>query len=206
MPHSRRNQGFSLLELVFATVIAVILLSMTAVSLRPAIDMEGPQGLAYALAADLRAARAEAMRSGRTVAFSFASDGRTNSLTRSAHLRVGEQKGRIWRTLSYESEYDATIFIGRWGSAVTESFPLSNGWRVSTARETALYFGPDGRAYSEDIPCLDGRYPLLVAAALEGTFHGPEGTVTAARNPFTIWVSQRGTCRWEATGTCWWPT
>jgi prepilin-type N-terminal cleavage/methylation domain-containing protein len=193
MSRTSQNKGFTLLELVFAAAIAVILLGMTAVSMRPVIDQEGPRGLAHSLAADLRAARAEAMRSGRPVAFCFASDSRTNSLTRAAHVRVGEQKGKLWRTLSYESEYDATIFLGKWGDAVSERFNIPDGWRASTSRETALYFAPDGRAYSEDLLSLDGRYPLVVASAMEGTFNGAEGTLSGVVNPQTIWVSQRGT-------------
>lgn len=188
-----RRRGFSLLELIFAATISVVLLAMSFVAMRPTIEQEGPQGLAFALAADLRAARAEAIRSGRPVAVCFASESRTNSLTRSARVRVGEQKGKVWRTLSYDSEFEATIFLGKWGEAVAERFNIPNGWRTSTARETALYFGPDGSAYSEDILVLEGRYPLLVASALEGTFNGPEGTVSAARHPQTVWVSQRGT-------------
>lgn len=188
-----RRRGFSLLELIFAASISVIMLAMSFVAMRPTIEQEGPQGLAFTLAADLRAARAEAMRSGRPVAVCFASDSRTNSLTRSAYLRVGEQKGKVWRTLSYDSEFEATIFLGRWGDAVSESFNIPNGWRTSTARETAIYFSPDGRAYSEDLHALKGRYPLVVASAMEGTFNGREGTLSAVRNPQTVWVSQRGT-------------
>lgn len=192
-----RNQGFTLLELVFASAIALILLAMTSVAMRPAIEQEGPLGLAYSLAADLRAARSEAMRGGRTVAFCFASEHRTNSLTRSAHIRVGDQKGKVWRSVGYESEYDATIFIGRWGTQDLERFDIPSGWAVSTAKETALYFAPDGHAYSEDIYPLDGRYPLVVASGFAGNFQGPMGTLSSARNPQTVWVSQSGTIEVE---------
>lgn len=186
------KKGFSLLEVIFGIAIAAILILMTSVATRPAIDQEGPRGLAYSLAADLRAARAEAVRSGRMVAFCFASDNKTNSLSRSAYLRAGEQSGRVLRTLSYSSEYDATIFIGKWGEAERGEFPLPAGWSASTARELALFFGPDGRAFSPDILALGGRYPLVVASAMEGTFGGSEGTLSAVRNPQTVWVSGSG--------------
>lgn len=184
--------GFTILEMVFAFGILVLLLAMTSVAMRPTIDQEGPRGLAYTLAGDLRAARAEAVRSGRPVAFCFPSDRGTNSLSRSAHIREGDQRGTILRSVSYESEYDATIFLGTWGSATRKTFDIPSGWKASTVREMAVFFGPDGRAYSEDVPELDGRYPILVASGLDGRFNGATGTVSAARNPQTVWVNRCG--------------
>jgi len=189
----RKNpSGFTIVEMVFAFSIAILLLAMTSVAMRPSIDQEGPRGLSYALAGDLRAARAEAIRSGRPVAFCFASDRGSNSLSRAAHIREGDQRGNILRSVSYESEYDATIFVGTWGSAERKTHNVAPGWKASTSRELALFFAPDGRAYSEDVPELDGRYPIVVASAMDGRFDGPTGTMTAARNPQTIWVNRSG--------------
>ncbi len=188
-----RRAAFSLLELILSMVLITGLLMMSFVSMKPAIEQEGPRGLVHTLAADLRAARAEALRGGRPVAFCFPSDGRTNSLSRSAHIRIGEQRGLVWRTLVYDTEYEAIIFLGKWGEAIQEKFELPPGWRTSTSREMALYFWPDGTVFSEDIPCWEGRYPIVIGSAMAGNFSGSEGTVRAIRHPQTVWISKRGT-------------
>lgn len=197
MSRPANNRGMTLLELMFACAIVAVMLTMTAVSMRPTIEQEGSRGLAHTLAADLRAARAEALRSGRPVAVCFASDNKTNSLSRSGYIKQGDQRGNIWRGFNYETEYDATIFIGKWGDAVRERFDMPVGWSLSTSRETALFFGADGKAYSEDIYALDGRYPLLVAQSMAGDFGGPGGSLSAVRHPHTVWVSQSGTIEIE---------
>lgn len=183
--------------MVFALVIAVILMAMTTVAVRPTIEQEGPRGLAYTLAADLRAARAEAVRSGRPVAFCFASGGGSNSLSRAAHIRKGEQRGAIWRSVNYESEYDATIFVGQWEGAAQKDYNVPPSWKTSTSRELALFFGPDGRAYSEDLPELAGRYAIVTASQMEGRFDGPTGVLRAARNAQTVWVNRSGSVEVE---------
>jgi Tfp pilus assembly protein FimT len=187
--------------MVFAMAIAVLLIAMTSLAIRPTIEQEGPTGLAYTLAADLRAARAEAMRSGHRVAFCFASDGGQNSLSRSAHIRQGEQRGEIWRSVSYDSEYDATIFLGTWGNAERKSYDIPPAWKASTARELALFFAPDGRAYSEDLPELEGRYAVVVASAMEGRFNGAAGVLRAARHPQTVWINRSGAVEVEPNQT-----
>ena len=191
--HRSQEAGFTLLEVVFSLVIAVIMMAMTTVAMRPSIEQEGARGLAYTLASDLRAARAEAIRSGHPVAFCFPSDGQTNSLSRSANIRKGDQRGEVSRSVSYASEYAATIFIGKWSGGQHDTYSkISPSWKASTSRESALFFGPDGRAYSEDLAQIEGRYPLVIASTMEVHSGGPEGELKKARNPQTIWVAKGG--------------
>lgn len=187
-----KKHGFSLVEVILGFFLVSTLLAITTMSLRSSIDQEGPRGLAFTVASDLRSARAEAQRSGKMVAVCFASDGKTNSLSRSAFLRKGEQRGHLTRTLTYGNEYDATIFLGTWpgSSLATHDLPVS--WSVSTSDEVAIHFRPDGSAFSNDLPAIDGNYPLVVGSSFTGTFNGPTGTVTAVTNPQTVWVSAAG--------------
>ena len=64
----RNIAGFTVMELVFGFLIVAILLGLTVSNLRFSVQKEGPRGLAYTLASEIRAARAEAQRSGKIVA------------------------------------------------------------------------------------------------------------------------------------------
>lgn len=189
---NRYKRGFSLVEVIFTLLLVAILLGLTGVTLRSGVDKEGSRGLAYTLASDLRAARTEALRSGKLVAVCFPSNGKTNSISRSAILRKGQQRGHISRLLSYGNEYDAYIFTGKWSGAAVSTHELPDSWPVSTKNETAIMFTPDGHAFSNDIAALDGNYPIVVGTSFQGELSGPNGTLSAALNPHTVWVSAAG--------------
>lgn len=65
----RGHDGFSLLEIMVVLFLGATLVGITAISLKHSTEREGSRGLAYAVASDLRAARAEAQRSGSLVAY-----------------------------------------------------------------------------------------------------------------------------------------
>ncbi|MCA9778601.1 MAG: hypothetical protein KC800_17860 [Candidatus Eremiobacteraeota bacterium] len=189
----RHITGFTVMELVFGLLIFAILLGMTASNLKFSVAKEGPRGLAYTIASELRAARAEAQRSGKIVAVCFPSEERTNSLSRSAVVRKGEQRGHIAKIMGFGDEYDATFFIGTWpGAVVDDSHELPISWTISTADEMAIYFRPDGSAFSNEIPAIDGNYAIVSASGYSGSFNGPGGVLTGAKNPSTVWVSASG--------------
>lgn len=192
LSHQRSRRGFSLVELVFGFLIVALLLGLTATNLRMSVQQEGPRGLAYTLASDLRAARTEAQRSGKLVAFCFPSEGRTNSLFRSAVLRKGDQRGLVSRVLGYGDEYEATVFLGTWPGSTTSTTDISAGWSLSTADSIAIFFRPDGSAFSNELPAVNGNYPVVVASSFVGNFSGSDGIVARTKNPHTIWVSQSG--------------
>lgn len=187
-----RKRGFSLIEIIVAILLLAVLLGLTGMTLTKSIDQEGPRALSLTLASDLRAARAEAQRSGKMVAVCFPSEGKTNSICRSAQLRKGSQRGHRGRKFIYGNEYDASIFLGTWPGAVLNTTQIPISWAVSTSDEVAIHFRPDGSAFSNDIPAIDGNYPLVVGASFQGDLSGPGGTLTHAKNPHTVWVSGTG--------------
>lgn len=189
----RRNAGVSLLELIMGIVIISIFLGMTTISLRKSIEQEGPKALTYALASDIKAARAEAQRSGKLVAVCFPSDGKTNSFSQDALVRKGEQRGHVFKILSYGNEYKGYIFAGQWPGATRETHDILLGWDTATSDEMVLFFRPDGTAFSNDIPSLDGNYPLVVGSEFVSSSGGPTGTLSAVTNPATVWISRAGT-------------
>ena len=187
-----KMRAFTLMEIVFGFLIVAILLGLTATNLRSSVQQEGPRGLAYTLASDLRAARAEAQRSGKMVAVGFASEGRSNSLSRSAVIRKGDQRGHISRILNYGNEYKGAIFLGTWPGSQETTVDVPLGWDMSTADTTTIYFRPDGSAFSNELPAIEGNYPLVVATSFLGNLNGPSGTLSHALNPHTVWVSAAG--------------
>ena len=197
VPTRSQSRGYSLLEILMALALLGILIAMTTVGLRSRTEQEGPRGLAFALASELRAARAEAQKTGQTVAVCFPSDEKKNSLSRSAVVRRGAQKGAVWRSLSFESEFAATIFLGTWPGAVLQPSDVPPSWTTSIRNEIAIFFRPDGTAFSNDLPSVDGAIPVLVGSALMGNFSGPTGILTGAVNPQTIWVSSSGSIQVE---------
>ncbi len=192
-----QSHGYSLLEILMALALLGILIAITTVSLRSRTEQEGPRGLAIALASELRAARSEAQKSGQLVAVCFPSDEKKNSLSRSAVIRRGAQKGAVWRNLSFESEFAATIFLGTWPGSELELTDLPPSWNTSTRNEIAIFFRPDGTAFSNDLPAVDGALPIVIGSALMGNFSGPTGQLAGAVNPQTIWVSSSGSIQVE---------
>ena len=191
-PGRKGQEGLSLVEIILVFAIIAILLSLTAVSLKSSVQREGPRAMAHNVVADLRAARTEASRSGKLIAVCFPSDGKTNSFSQNALLRKGSQTGHVSKHLSYDQAYNGFIFVGTWPGASTQSFDVPGGWTASTSDELCIFFRPDGTAFSNDIPAVEGNYPLLVGSAFVTGGSGASATVTAVSDPYSIWVSGSG--------------
>jgi type II secretory pathway pseudopilin PulG len=189
-PWGRR--GLSLVEIVLVFGILAVLLGITAISLKSSVQREGPRAMAHNVVSDLRAARTEASRSGKLVAVCFPSDGKTNAFSQNAFVRKGSQTGHIYKLLSYDRAYNGYIFAGTWPDAETLSWEVPIGWSTATSDEFCIFFRPDGTAFSNDIPAVEGNYPLLVGSAFVPSGSGNATSITAVSDPFTIWVSGSG--------------
>lgn len=191
-----QKRGFSLIEMILVFFMASTLLGVMALSLRRTIDREGPRGLAYAVASDLRAARAEAQRSGSLVAFCLPRGTGDALFARSAVTRKGEQRADVYRTHGYDGDFDAAIFAGGWqGAAPGPPIvpPLSTEWQAALDGQHAIVFRPDGSAFSPTLPRKEGHFPLLVGSAfgVGGTEAGLP-TLNAVTDPFLVWISESG--------------
>jgi type II secretory pathway pseudopilin PulG len=200
-PGRRGERGLSLVEIIMVFAIIAILLSITAISLKSTVQREGPKGMANNVVADLRAARTEASRSGKLVAICFPSDGKTNPFSQNAILRKGSQTGHISKSLSYDRAYNGYLFAGTWPGAETMSWEVPIGWSTATSDEFCIFFRPDGTAFSNDIPAVEGNYPLLVGSAFVANGTGTATSVAAVSDPYTIWVSGSGNISLEENTT-----
>jgi len=191
-PRSARHRGLSLVEIVLVMSLMAILLGVTAVSLRSSVEREGPRGMAHNLLADLRATRTEASRSGKLVAICFPSEAKSNPFSQNALVRKGAQTGDVLKTLSYDKAYDGYIFAGTWPGASLSSTEVPVGWSTATSNEICIYFRPDGSAFSNDLPAVEGSYALVVGSAFVADRAGTRSTATAVGDPYTIWISGSG--------------
>lgn len=195
----KAERGFSILELLFAFFISAILIALTFTNLNHSVEQEGPRGMAFALASDIRAARADAQKSGRLVAVCFPSDGKTNSVSRAMAVRKGDQRGHIQRVNRYGSEFNARFFLGQWTPSPETKIQdiVPDAWAASVNDELSIFFRPDGSAFSRDLFPVDGRYPIVIGSVFAGDPSGASGTLTHIRNPNTVWVSSSGTVEVE---------
>ncbi len=181
-------------------VLLGLFVGITTVSLRRSTDREGPRGLAYTVAADLRAARAEAQRTGALVAYCLPNDNGAIQFSQSAVTRRGEQVGSIQRVHGYSNDFQAFLFIGGWPDSAMPpaTLPLlSDSWRQSVEGQYAVFFRPDGTAFSTSIAMVDGHLPIVVGSTFElgGSAGGGLASLSAVRDPFTVWVSEGGAVR-----------
>ncbi len=195
MEHRRR--GFSLLEMVVVFTLMALAIGTTVISLRRTIDREGPRGLAHTVASDIRAARAEAQRSGSVVAYCIPrGSASTSPFARSAVTRKGEQRGDVYRVHGYQGDFDASLFVGNWPGASLAAIPpstLSAEWATSLDGQFAIIFRPDGTAFSPSIPRLDGHFAIVTG---HGFTQGADlmglPTLSAATDPNLVLVSESG--------------
>ena len=179
-----------------------IFLAMTAVSLNNSIERAGPDGMASAVVSELRAARAEATRSGMTVAVCFPNDARNLPVSRSFLVRKGEQIGATQRARSFDRDFNAGVFIGSWPGATLGPNELDSTWLAGSDLDYVLAFQPDGTLVTNGLPVLDGAVPLVVASRLT-TQLGANGffEATAISNAHTIWVDNSGGVRLQTGQT-----
>jgi general secretion pathway protein H len=139
-----RSPGFTLLELLVVLAIATLLLTVTPPLLTAAIPGMELKASARRVAAGLRLAREEAIRTGRDVAFTLDLEARS--------FKVGGRfrDGRLPTSLDLKLEAAETEMLGEHAGAV-RFFPdgSSTGGRVILSR--------DGAGYQVGVQWLTGR-------------------------------------------------
>lgn len=194
---NRFTRGLSLAETLVVVALVAILLGITAVSLKSTVSHEGPREMAHSLVADLRFARSEANRSGKLVAYCLPSEGRTNRFSRNAILRRGSQRGHVQKVIPYDQAFNGSIFVGEWPGSALSAERVPVGWETATTDEYCIFFRPDGTAFSNSIPALDGNFPLVVGSK----FTPSGGTLAGVVDPHTVWVSGSGNVSLEENKT-----
>lgn len=188
-----RKRAFTLIEVIVVLGIMATLLAVTGLTLMGRVQQSGARGLAYSLASELRAARGEAQRTGATTALCFPTDGRKTPVSRCFLLRKGEEQGVPGKQRVFDEDYGAGVFIGNWPGATPDPAPAPpTGWLGTSADNYVVFFRPDGTAYSNGLPLVGDRLPLVVASGLRTTAGPNFFDAIAASDPYTVWVDRSG--------------
>lgn len=187
------KRAFTLIEVIVVLGILATLLTVTGLTLMGRVQQSGARGLAYALAADLRAARSEAQRTGALTALCFPTDARKTPVSRSFLFRKGEEQGVAGKMRLFDEDHEAGIFIGNWPGAVPDPAPAPPaGWLGASADNYVVFFRPDGTSFTNGLPLVDNRFPLVVSSGLRTTPGPSFFNALAVSDPYTIWVERSG--------------
>jgi len=170
------------------------------------------ESMARVVAAEIEAARTQALKSGHPVAFCLPTNSGSTPTTQTFYILEGEVKPEITRVRSLAGDFPESTVAGvYWGSATlpssateTAKGKLLAGWLGDKAgKDFALIFLPDGSVVSNDQPLVDGHFQILVSSGLEAGASNVGGTrlftpspnnfkLSAAFAPQTILVSSSG--------------
>lgn len=197
---SRRRAplGFTLPEILVVLVLLSVLSFSLLLNVRASSDRLKSEGLAQALASELRAARALATRDQAEVLVALpATSG--GGVCRSFRIYVGEGRLRPLRTLGFDQEYDSYIIAATWPTAGEwETAPSLDPARLAGLGEVnAILFRPDGTIRT-NLPRLQGMVCLAVDHAVDMTSgEGTWGVLRATASPNTVVVTPSGVVRLE---------
>lgn len=198
---TQRHSGFSLIEIVFTMTLVLVLAGLSLWTLRPANSKAPSRGLALAVAEELGAARQLAISTGHPVALGIPAD--ASPLASSIYRLEGWNIPTVTWSKGFAGDYPNCGFAaakwtggGTWTNGAPESvvskalnFDMAGQWLPTSLQDDYIFcFTPDGGLVTNSLPALDGRYTVVVGQYLDIS----GGTVNAAKDPVTIFVSPYG--------------
>lgn len=216
-----RRRAFSLVELLVVLGLFTIMAGLAALNLRQAPASASTKSSADLLAAELRRARAEALRQRSPVALVFPTQGGTRPTSGGFYWVDGPNKGRQKQRIDLARENpNACIFSGFWtldpallsdptsvnsngvprGAQRDDNFDPAN-WSLPSPTDAALIFTPSGMATSNGMVHFDGAYHLVVCGGVSSTPGAFAGQVASSLvyyqangflDPYTISISYQG--------------
>ncbi|MCA9790188.1 MAG: PD40 domain-containing protein [Candidatus Eremiobacteraeota bacterium] len=189
----RRKSGFTLAELGVSMLLLLLVLGLGVVQTRSRTIKADPKALAMVVAAELRGARAKAMKEGINVAIVFPSNDGQVPHSRSSYRLVGTTKGRVDRFADYSKESQALLAVASYPSPATTQLyapspyrplPQLQDWPRDPTKDYIFMFAPDGRVVTNDLPTIGGNYHVVVCGGLDyETTGAPTGTPTMTDKP-----------------------
>lgn len=203
--------------------LAALLVSGTLLAMRRPLAQAGSRGVAEQVAEFLRGARQQAITEQAPVAVLLPTAGGTNPCSQSVALARGEAGPLLSRVLNLGKENPATVlFVGTYPATGTWSLDApdlaeTNFWGAgfapgdeplsrwtATRRDFIFLFNPRGSVLTNNLPCLDGSYRIVVSqgvttGASSATGSGltlqappPSAGLTSVAQPYTVSLSSAG--------------
>lgn len=210
----RSRRGFSLIELVLASIIMLMVAGFGLYSLQGGRQSAETRGLAEEVAEELKAVRQQAISTRSPVAVVFPSSNGATGKSQSLYVVEGRAIPRVVRSLDFSDTYPGSCFFwGNWGGAPdssspvnanTEKFELAKWSPLPRPRDYHLIFTPTGTVTSNGLPLFtrnDGvyglkEYRLLVSNGVREAGGGggvlPLFSPSGVHKASTICISQTG--------------
>lgn len=215
-----KKRAMSLIELLVVMGLFSLMAGLTVMNMRRQPASASSKSVAEIVAAELRQARAEAIRLHAPVAICFPSDNGVRPAP-GFYWLVGDDKPRVTRRVDLTRQFaDACIFWGFWnldpGQLANPAAVNSNAaprvanredgfdpalWTMPNNRDAALIFTPSGAVTSNGMVHFDGAYHVVVAGgvtATPGAFPGAVASsltyyrATQLGDPYTITLNFQG--------------
>ncbi len=210
------SSGFTLVEILLAMVIMGFMLTATVTSMGTSSRSQGASAIADALAAEIRAARSQAMATGWPTAIGIPSSGGKIYAAQGFYELEGPVLPRVTRTRSFESEAKGVyLSVATWAkssggdwlrkSPETGSGFVPDAWSPPFPEDFLLLFLPSGQVLSNGWSYDENGYSIVVSNGVTATVGTgssetssftdtpPDFQISGAANPYTVTVGLDGT-------------
>ena len=216
-----RKRAMTLVELMVVMGLFSLMAGLTVINMRRSPASASSKSVAQIVAAELRQARAEALRQHAPVAICFPSDNGVRPASPGFYWLVGDDKARVQRSVDLSKQYpNACVFWGFWNldtsqmsnpTALNSNAPprMANRedgfdpslWVMPNTKDGAVIFTPSGGVTSNGLVHFDGAYHLVVAGGVAATAGAVPGgvaspltyyTPSSLGDPYTISLSLQG--------------
>ena len=171
--------GFSIVEILVSIVILSLLFFFGVLRHGSEGSRASSEMLARNMVSDLKAAKSQAMATGRPVAVCWPSGG--NPVCQSFYLMEGRSRGHAVRTRDFSQDFrEGYLGVGFWGVATAAERTVGSlevdpqTWLPSGFKDYALIFDGQGKVATNDLPLQNGSYHIL---ACSSAISGPGGNL-----------------------------
>jgi len=212
-PQVMRKRGFSLLEVLAASLLLTITLAISLPYARAPQAKQGSKAEALVVADALRAARARAMASGTPTGIAIPSGNGATASSQAFYRLQGQIFPRITAVTKLSGDFPgAYLSAAYWSGSSNLSLSqpdtgsqfLVTGWQPPYPKDYTLIFLPSGKVLSNGLVHDAGIYHLIVSSGVQleggsGVAGDPEVSdapvpflLSAVSDPYTISISQAG--------------
>jgi hypothetical protein len=163
--------GFSFVEIFVSLTILSLLFFFGVLRHGSEKSRADSEMLARNMVSDLKAAKSQAMATGRPVAVCWPSGG--NPVCQSFYVMEGRSRGHAVRARDFSQDFrEGYLGVGFWGVATVAERTVGSKevdpqtWLPAGFKDYALIFDGQGKVATNDLPLQDGSYRILACSSL----------------------------------------